>query len=116
MVAGERFESGQSASLVSTLDSSLASIQIHQAIRPLVLDTFCPHLHDLLHAPAICLPVHPHLPAQRKHSMKRARQKHGGPGCRVEVSGAMGGRRGSDNPSIVILQIATIIYPQGGSP
>lgn len=40
MVAGERFESGQSASLVSTLDSSLASIQIHQAIRPLVLDTF----------------------------------------------------------------------------
>ena len=73
MVAGERFESRQSASLVSTLASSLASIQIHpgrQATSPgyfLVPMSSC-----MFHASAFCHLIYLHRETQHEKSEAEA--------------------------------------------
>lgn len=69
MVAGERFEARQSASLVSTLASSLASIQIHpghQATSPgyFLVPTFMSSC--MLHASAFCHLIYLHRETQHE--------------------------------------------------
>lgn len=115
MVTGERFESRQSAPGRAFWVALWPPSKYTRAIRPLVLDTFWSPPSWLL-ACSMHLPSVTSSTCTEKHTIKRVRQEHGGPSCRVEVSGTMGGRRGNDNPSIVILETATVIHPQGGSP